>query len=917
MTLISPPLRPNSDIEKRNITHSTGTSAFALIDDTPDDDTTYVRVAAGAQFPNGWARLGLTDMGALAANQRIKQVRIRGRVRMHSAVAGDAAIIHARLWDPQSGLGYPPAGWEPEPVGIGDQFVTGQTTFVAKTGAWWTKPPPKDTGGEWTKKIVDRLNLHLAWYYGDFGTENLRLSEAYVDVDVRDQPVVSGVTVTGEDASSRPQVAWTYTPNADSDPQVAAHVKVFSSAQYSAVGFDPELSSATWDSGVRAGFGGVQIQIAMDLVNGVTYRAYVKGAQDFNGAYWFSDWAFDTFTMALTPPPTPTLTVTPDPAMPGLRNLLAFAAQVNALSADDAGFETTIGNWIAGVGATPVRSTAQAGHGVASMLYTSNGTASPFFTNSGGTGGPGAVITKAGQQFRLSGRFRAGTTGRAWRIVARQHDAANNFVNQTNGATGTDTTSWTSMPEVTHTATVDGRLYFQFETATTPVNGEQHFFDQLMIVPGASSPTWHPGGFLPAASPAIEYAWVTDRPGNLASRQLATGGDATRTAAGFFTTGASSRVDYDPTQRHAGAGSIRWDVEDTTSKLYFGWPSSTDNNATPAYVLAAVPGRTYTFSVWARTLSSNFNSQLNLQAIDKDGTAVGSPTSSGAITVLSSGWARFQATITVPAGACYVRPHLDNTSSVTGRDVFVDAAQWELGAAATALSVTSGGEPVVWKPVRGLVIGQSNLADAPGQSFAVWDHEVPPGRTVLYRAYVHAFDETSGQETSSLTTAHVATMLDPPGRGNWLLSQVAVAPIYRGPVQTLQLTESKHEEQTVYYPIRPQPDQRAVVLSDHLGGWDGTLSLAARTLEEWLLVDELLGLPACLWLVEPDFGARYIRLGDRAQARVRWRQGCAVDPLTGAVLPQGLWERALTLPFVETGRPASDEQAILPATAAV
>src|SRR5215207_6698853 len=81
-------LRPNFDsFRGPEVVLSTGTTAWQVLDDggavtdyTGADDTTYVRVNGDAGvYTNGRVIVGLTLLGALTADQRIKQVRIRGR----------------------------------------------------------------------------------------------------------------------------------------------------------------------------------------------------------------------------------------------------------------------------------------------------------------------------------------------------------------------------------------------------------------------------------------------------------------------------------------------------------------------------------------------------------------------------------------------------------------------------------------------------------------------------------------------------------------------------------------------------------------------------------------------------------------------------------------------------------------------
>ena len=113
-------LRPSSDSYiGSEVVLSSGSAAWSLLDDggavldyAGADDTSYARVNSGnGGFTKGRVIVGLTNMGALAANQRIKQVRLRGRVRMNIAVPGFGATVTATFRDPQAGLGSPRAGY--------------------------------------------------------------------------------------------------------------------------------------------------------------------------------------------------------------------------------------------------------------------------------------------------------------------------------------------------------------------------------------------------------------------------------------------------------------------------------------------------------------------------------------------------------------------------------------------------------------------------------------------------------------------------------------------------------------------------------------------------------------------------------------------------------------------------------------
>lgn len=126
---------------------------------------------------------------------------------------------------------------------------------------------------------------------------------------------VATTTVTAPSGSvtttSRPLVEWTLT-QPEGAPQQTYQVKVFSAAQYGATGFDPATSAATWETVEIASAGAREHQVGVDLVNGTTYRAYVR----LKSADLYTAWASSEFAMALTPPPPVTLAVTDEPTSP-------------------------------------------------------------------------------------------------------------------------------------------------------------------------------------------------------------------------------------------------------------------------------------------------------------------------------------------------------------------------------------------------------------------------------------------------------------------------------------------------------------------------------------------------------------------------------------------------------------------------
>ena len=121
------------------------------------------------------------------------------------------------------------------------------------------------------------------------------IHDVWADVDwlaAPAEPTVSAPagTIT---TTNRPTATWTH--NAPS-AQAAYQLKVFTAAQYSAGGFNPATSPATYDTGIVAG-----AAASLDLPTlptSTTYRVYVRTAQLTNGdLQWSTTYGFSEFTV--------------------------------------------------------------------------------------------------------------------------------------------------------------------------------------------------------------------------------------------------------------------------------------------------------------------------------------------------------------------------------------------------------------------------------------------------------------------------------------------------------------------------------------------------------------------------------------------------------------------------------------------
>ena len=149
-------------------------------------------------------------------------------------------------------------------------------------------------------------DLHL---YYESAVGNFYLYEVYVDTLYVEKPVTNPTAPTGTLTNTNtPIAAWTNTLDSDGGAQTRRQVKIFTSAQYGAYGFDPSSSYATHDSGVQDS-ASASYAITTPLAN-ATYRLYVRVGQTVNGSTHWSDWAYEGFVVNVTPPNAPSITAT-------------------------------------------------------------------------------------------------------------------------------------------------------------------------------------------------------------------------------------------------------------------------------------------------------------------------------------------------------------------------------------------------------------------------------------------------------------------------------------------------------------------------------------------------------------------------------------------------------------------------------
>lgn len=263
-------------------------SVIALND---EDNASYIQ--ATSVLPLTAARWDLSSAG-LAADQRVSAIRMRLGVLQSSGVMTfkiyEGATSNYRVIR-TIGNGPVCGGLNPN-----DCSAPGSAIFYSE---WWSGGPTLPlTANEITQSVLDGLQFSIEMVSPDGGT--LQYASMLLEVDVRSKPTVTVNPAFGSPVSTL--VSWTPTMN-DGDVQSAYEIAIFSEAQYTAGGFNPTSSLATFRA---VGTGTTtSAPVAVSLVEGVNYRAYVRVAKKlFYGttAYvtpaqqastsWYSDWSF-------------------------------------------------------------------------------------------------------------------------------------------------------------------------------------------------------------------------------------------------------------------------------------------------------------------------------------------------------------------------------------------------------------------------------------------------------------------------------------------------------------------------------------------------------------------------------------------------------------------------------------------------
>jgi hypothetical protein len=279
-------VRPNAVVTGSGNYDNTGGAASIQAALSDDSNTTYISKKAAV---TGEGSI-ILDFGTttLTASQKVKRVRVRAKIKTDSAGTGKLNVYLGSKINNQN--------YYHSPLQLRGTY--GSITTLE--GAYQVAAPD---GSAWTQTSINNLRAKVTEYQDSTNISNIY--ELYIDVDIVSEPTVTVVNPNGTITNTAsPDVSWTFA-DSDGDTQTYYQIKVFSAAQYGAGGFDPETSTATYDSGEIAGSD--TDNVVDDLLANATYRAYMKVAKTINNEPFWSDWAYSGFVINNTLPPTPTL----------------------------------------------------------------------------------------------------------------------------------------------------------------------------------------------------------------------------------------------------------------------------------------------------------------------------------------------------------------------------------------------------------------------------------------------------------------------------------------------------------------------------------------------------------------------------------------------------------------------------------
>lgn len=168
---------------------------------------------------------------------------------------------------------------------LSDSSWYGSSTSVnAYSGGWANSPT---VGSAWSSS-------ELASLRGYVSSTDTSMRDAQLFIEAKQ---VTLPTCVASISGSGPAATWTFS-DGDGATQSSALVKLFGSAVYSAVGFDPETSTAAFSTTVA---GTVLRASPSTVIPSATYKSYVRVIADKDGAAVLGTWTASAAAVAFSP----------------------------------------------------------------------------------------------------------------------------------------------------------------------------------------------------------------------------------------------------------------------------------------------------------------------------------------------------------------------------------------------------------------------------------------------------------------------------------------------------------------------------------------------------------------------------------------------------------------------------------------
>lgn len=260
------------------VASSFATNAITFLGDS--SDTTWVQPTAFTSGQNTlYMSSGFSDP-SLGSNQVV-------RVRVVARLGGSGTNMVVGVFDSSYNA-----------VSYVNGVVSGAST-KAYQGNWAFSN--QAAGTVWTAADINGMTM-----YANCFSLNLKFAQIRLEYDYYATP--TGTPTSASPVTDRPAISWSYA-QAESLTQSSAHVKVFSSTQYSAGGFDPDTSTSLYAT-VVAGAGVTVTPETGIVTNGQVYKPYVRVVSDAYGIPVKGAWTASAaaYTASFTAPAAPTMT---------------------------------------------------------------------------------------------------------------------------------------------------------------------------------------------------------------------------------------------------------------------------------------------------------------------------------------------------------------------------------------------------------------------------------------------------------------------------------------------------------------------------------------------------------------------------------------------------------------------------------